>query len=98
MGDATRERGAHRAPPAPRATGDERQAAAARDQAPHGGAGVDRLAAAQREIMEMKDEKAGQRDLTASDDEWQHMPVQKKWFLEFKNFLYSWLGTGVEPL
>lgn len=25
----------------------------------------------------MKGEKAGQRDLTASDDEWQHMPVQK---------------------
>jgi hypothetical protein len=73
--------------PAPRSQG-----------APHGAAGVDRLAAAQRDIMQMKEEKAGQRDLTASDDEWQHMPVQKKWYMEIKAWFYAWLGTGVEPL
>lgn len=54
-------------------------------QRPHGGAGVDRHEAAQREILQMQDEKAGQpqqRSVTASDDEWEHMPVQKKWCVE----------------
>lgn len=63
-----------------------------------------RLEAANKEIMDVEKEKvekqkpATQEDLSLSDDEWEHMSKPKKWWMEAKALLYSWLGTGVEPL
>lgn len=42
--------------------------------------------------------RAEQQDMTASDDEWEHMSRPQKWWMEAKALLYSWLRTGVEPL
>ena len=38
------------------------------------------------------------KDMTASDDEWEHMSRPQKWWMDAKALLYSWLKTGVEPL
>lgn len=63
-----------------------------------GSAGVDKYEAVQREILEVEQEKAEMREGSVSDDEWAHMSTPKKWYMEAKALLYSWLGTGVEPL
>lgn len=43
-------------------------------------------------------QQAAQPRALTSDDEWEAMPAPKKWYMELKAVLYSWLGTGVEPL
>lgn len=63
-----------------------------------GSASIDRFEAANKELQHVDREKAGMRDESQSDDEWAHMSQPKKWYMEVKAALYSWLGTGVEPL
>lgn len=63
-----------------------------------GSASIDRFEAGDRELQQVEREKAGMREESQSDDEWAHMSQPKKWYMEVKAVLYSWLGTGVEPL
>lgn len=64
-------------------------------QATHpGSASIDRHEAAQREILAVEQEKSAEaveqewaaapRELSPSDDEWEHMPTSKKWYMEAK--------------
>ncbi|KAI3426270.1 hypothetical protein D9Q98_008645 [Chlorella vulgaris] len=50
------------------------------------------------QAVEQATEQAQPREASQSDDEWEHMPAPKKWLMEAKALLYSWLRTGVEPL
>ncbi|KAL4438239.1 hypothetical protein ABPG77_010600 [Micractinium sp. CCAP 211/92] len=66
-----------------------------------GSASLDRFEAANKEIQQVEQEKAGMREESQSDDEWAHMSRPKKWCVGQQGrgaALYSWLRTGVEPL
>jgi hypothetical protein len=68
-----------------------------------GSAGIDRHEAAQREILAVEQERAAAareveqewaaapREVSPSDDEWEHMPKSKKWYMEAK------VGCGLLP-